>query len=92
MDDEPYNILALKIVMQACFDSERELWQHVEQLIDQASNGQEAVDMVKDCYRRDNSYALIFMDCSMPIMDGFESSKCIRSFVSNLATVGSRPP
>ena len=26
-------------------------------------------------------YDMIFMDCNMPIMDGYESSKCIRDYL-----------
>ena len=50
------------------------------EILDQASNGQEALDIVRDKLSIDssNSYGLIFMDCSMPIMDGYKSSKEIR--------------
>jgi CheY-like chemotaxis protein len=37
-------------------------------------NGQEAVDFIT----RGGSASLILMDCQMPIMDGFEATKCIR--------------
>ncbi|MCH9673595.1 MAG: response regulator [Gammaproteobacteria bacterium] len=39
-----------------------------------ASDGQEAVDLA-----RDNSYDLIFMDCQMPRLDGFEATSAIRA-------------
>lgn len=36
-------------------------------------NGQEVIDAM-----RDNQYLLVFMDCQMPVMDGFEATKAIR--------------
>lgn len=43
-------------------------------IIDEASNGQEAVDMIKT-----NDYDLIIMDIKMDIMNGLEASKIIKS-------------
>jgi TMAO reductase system sensor TorS len=41
--------------------------------VDLAENGLKAVDMAANA-----SYDLIFMDCQMPVMDGFSASKLIR--------------
>ena len=41
--------------------------------VDLASNGFEAIELFKS-----NQYALIFMDCAMPDMDGFETCRRIK--------------
>jgi CheY-like chemotaxis protein len=76
VDDEPYNILGLQIIIsQSGFEG-------IEKLIDKANNGQEALDLVKSSYqKKEHSYGLIFMDCSMPVMNGYDASEAIRLFV-----------
>lgn len=45
--------------------------------VDKASNGQEAIDMVKrseyDCTK--TPYDIVFLDLNMPILDGYETCK-----------------
>lgn len=40
---------------------------------DTAANGQEAIEMVEQ-----SRYDLIFMDCQMPVLDGYDATKAIR--------------
>lgn len=79
VDDEPYNILGLTVQLNQMG------FKGIKSLIDKAFNGAEALQMVKAAHQRHNDppklYGLIFMDCSMPIMDGYEASDRIRSFL-----------
>lgn len=78
VDDEPYNLLGLKIVLQ------QSGIKNILKIVDTAYNGQQAIDMVIKGFNQDDySYGLIFMDCSMPIMDGFMASDLIRDFLKN---------
>ncbi len=43
--------------------------------VDQAFNGVEALDLVKE--KPEGYYGLIFMDWQMPVMDGIEATKAI---------------
>ena len=43
----------------------------ITQIIDHAFNGQEALNKVKEAFNLGYSYGLIFMDASMPILDGY---------------------
>lgn len=44
---------------------------------DSAANGQEAIGFVQTNHR---GYDVILMDCQMPIMDGYETTRCIREW------------
>ena len=43
--------------------------------MDTANNGKEALNLVKKAYYcKEYSYGLILMDCSMPIMNGYDAT------------------
>lgn len=76
VDDEPFNIIGLTIILQ-----QLKGYSGIKSLIDTAKNGLDALNTFKKAFKsRKHSYGLIFMDCSMPILDGFESAENIRKF------------
>jgi CheY-like chemotaxis protein len=76
VDDEPYNLLALKVVIDAADI-------RVKDMIDEVTNGLEAYEAVKKAHQEGFGYGLIFMDCSMPIMDGYTATEKIRKYLKS---------
>ncbi len=72
VDDHPVNLLFMrKVLKKMGFDN-----------ADEASGGREATEMAGK-----NDYDLIFMDCQMPDIDGFEASRIIREAEKHIGDV-----
>ena len=76
VDDEQYNIDALKIILKYHCNVDS------DSICDTAFDGKQALEAVQknvDQYQGlFCEYELIFMDCNMPIMDGYEATNLIR--------------
>ena len=59
-------------------------FKNIIKIVDKAYNGAEALKLVKKSYFNTvdpYNYGLIFMDLSMPIMDGYQATEKIRMFL-----------
>jgi CheY-like chemotaxis protein len=50
--------------------------------VDLVSNGQEAIERLTE-----REYDMVFMDCQMPVMDGYEATAAIRASSRGVSTV-----
>ena len=55
----------------------------LHRLIDTANNGIDCIKKIKAAQADNISYSLIFMDLSMPIMDGYEATMELRELHKN---------
>ena len=73
VDDNPFNLLIA-----------RNLIKDLGYVIKTASGGHEALEIVKATHNDGATIKAIFMDCQMPIMDGFETSKTLIEMMNAL--------
>ena len=81
MDDNEFNVYTLKALLEVC---------GYKPAVDIAHNGQQAVETVMGKKRSEGctdsnclTYRVIFMDCNMPIMDGFEATRVLKKRIKN---------
>lgn len=79
VDDEPFNLMSLKFLLTKTLNKAADAGSH----IDFALNGLEAVQAIEQHLASDEEYGLVFMDCSMPIMDGYQATMNIRELITD---------
>jgi len=63
VDDNPFNLLVASNLIKS-----------VGYSVKLAQGGREAIELVKEMKEQNETLKVIFMDCQMPIMDGFETT------------------
>lgn len=78
---ETYDFGGKKILLvednELNMDIASELLKFVNLQVEHAENGKVAVDIFRNS--KEKEYALIFMDIQMPLMNGYDAARCIRS-------------
>ena len=76
VDDEEFCIAAMQAMLEkAGID--------INHQVDFCSDGQEAIDTLLKSYEKGICYKIIFTDFSMPVMDGIDATKKIRSILKD---------
>ena len=80
-DDDPFN----QMIMKTIFDRYKFEFAPVKLHIDQVFHGEEAVQMfqTKNFPESTNPLELIFLDCLMPVKDGFKAAQEIKSLMND---------
>ena len=73
VDDEPLCIFGLSQVMSNFID--------IEKRLDEALSGEKAIETVRKSYQLGFHYDIIFMDICLRGIDGFETTRQIRSML-----------
>ena len=74
-DDEEFCISTMKSMLKS-----RGI--KVDERVDICMNGKEAVDLVIESFENNIKFKIIFMDFSMPIMNGITAASKIREFLT----------
>ena len=70
VDDEIMNIIILSKYLEV-----------LGMIFEIAHNGKEAIEKIKEKAKKNEYYALILMDCNMPIMNGLQATKKIKNMI-----------
>ena len=70
VDDNPFNLMIAQNFVEM-----------LNYTVVTATNGKESLSIAKASHRNGNSIKIIFMDCQMPVMDGFEATVHLREMM-----------
>lgn len=74
VDDSPYNLFVLEHLLT-----------QIEQVgfVEKAVNGQDAIYVVEEAIKNEQSFDVIILDLHMPICDGFRAAGVIRGLIKD---------
>ena len=74
VDDEEFCLASIRFMLG-------QLGVDIDNKVDFAIDGKEALLTLKQSYSMAMTYSIIFSDISMPVMNGYESTQAIRDFL-----------
>ena len=80
MDDEPFNLQAMKIALVRSAQQLELSFKLINEITDYVGSAEEALDLMTNNARTGDFYALVITDCQMPGIDAYEFSEKVREF------------
>ena len=83
VEDNSFNIIAVQAILEELNLKDYDMAMNGKLAVEKFNSKLYPANECKLCQRNNLMYSLILMDCNMPVMDGFQATRAIRSRVDS---------